>query len=159
MRNGEKGDDGAKNDVAPIIHFAIDLWKDPWVADVGPEEIVQLKQAMPEVPTTEGFSAGERSLFRRWSIAKEKNYLVENADGEKIRLKRISQSTLDKRYRTGLNAFWAFLIGNAYIATVDGGLIRQLSQNDRKRSFRSQPIPFSFPKHGWPEGLSCKRLD
>jgi integrase len=116
LRNGEDGDDGAKNDIAPVIQFAIDLWKDPWIADIGPEEIVQLKQAMPEVPTTEGIPASERSLFRRWSIAKENNYVVENADGEKVRLTRVSQSTLDKRYRTGLNTLWAFLIGNSYIA-------------------------------------------
>jgi hypothetical protein len=101
LRQAEDGDDGAKNDVAPIIQFAIDLWDDPWVAAIGPKEIVQLKQAMPEVPTPEGLPASERSLFRRWSIAKEKNYLIENADGEKVKLKRVSQSTLNKRYRTG----------------------------------------------------------
>jgi hypothetical protein len=66
LRKGEDGNDGAKNDVAPIVQFAIDLWKDPWIADIGPNEIVQLKQAMPEVPTTEGLPANERSLFRRW---------------------------------------------------------------------------------------------
>jgi integrase len=116
LRKGEDGDDGAKNDVAPIVQFAIDLWKDPWIAAIGPKQIVQLKQAMPEVPTAEGLPARERSLFRRWSIAKEKNYLIENADGEKVKLKRVSQSTLNKRYRTGLNVFWTFLIGNSYVA-------------------------------------------
>ena len=115
LRKGEDGDDGAKNDVAPIIKFAVDLWKDPWISDVGPDEIVQLKQAMPEIPTTEGLPVHERSLFRRWSIAKETNYIVENAEGEKFKLKRVSQSTLDKRYRTGLNVFWTFLIDNSYV--------------------------------------------
>jgi integrase len=115
LRKGEDGDDGAKNDVAPIVQFAIDLWKDPWIDDIGPNEIVQLKRAMPEVPTTEGLPADERSLFRRWSVAKANNYVVENADGEKVKLKRVSKSTLRKRYRTGLNTFWTFLIGNSYV--------------------------------------------
>jgi integrase len=116
LRKGEDGDEGAKNDVAPIVQFAIDLWKDPWIADIGPEQIVELKQAMPEVPTAEGLPGEERSLFRRWSIAKANNYLLETPDGRKVKLNRVSQSTLRKRYRTGLNTFWAFLIGNAYVA-------------------------------------------
>jgi integrase len=116
LRKGEEGDEGAKNDIAPVVQFAIDLWKDPWIDDIGPNEIVQLKQAMPEVPTTEGLPADERSLFRRWSIAKANNYVVENADGKEVKLKRVSKSTLRKRYRTGLNTFWMFLIDNSYVA-------------------------------------------
>jgi integrase len=114
LRSGEDGDDGAKNDIAPVVQFAIDLWKDPWIGDIGPNEIVQLKQALPEVPTTEGLPVTERSLFRRWSIAKKNDYVVEN-EGKKFKLKRVSQSTLDKRYRTGLNVFWTFLIDNSYV--------------------------------------------
>jgi len=115
LRRGEDGDDGAKNDIAPVIQFAIDLWKDPWIVAIGPKEIVELKQAMPEIPTTEGLPVNERSLFRRWSIAKKNDYVVENGEGKRFKLKRVSQSTLDKRYRTGLNVFWTFLIDNSYV--------------------------------------------
>jgi hypothetical protein len=100
---------------------------------------------MPEVPTTEGLPADERSLFRRWSIAKANNYVVENADGEKVKLKRVSKSTLRKRYRTGLNTFWTFLIGNSYvgdplrISQANPSTIRRRSNatRSRRRSFSS----------------------
>jgi hypothetical protein len=146
LRKGEEGDEGAKNDIAPIVQFAIDLWKDPWIDDIGPNELVQLKQAMPEVPTPEGLPGDERSLFRRWSIAKANNYVVKSAVGEEVKLKRVSRSTLRKRYRTGLNTFWAFLMDNAYVA---GDLLRISQANpctihrrssatlSRRRSFSS----------------------
>ena len=37
LRKDEDGDEGAKNYVAPIVQFAIDLGKDPWIADQGRE--------------------------------------------------------------------------------------------------------------------------
>ncbi|MEH2562231.1 integrase [Bradyrhizobium sp. AZCC 2289] len=114
LREGEDGDRSAANDIAPIVQFAVDLWQDPCLQDVGPDQIVQLKQAMPEIPTTEGLPADKRSLFQRWSIAKECNYVFVNSDGKKIKLTRVSESTLRKRYRTGLNTFWKFLINNGY---------------------------------------------
>jgi hypothetical protein len=115
-REGEDGDKSAANDIAPVVQFAIDLWGDPCLQDVGPDQIVQLKQAMPEIPTTEGLSANKRSLFQRWSIAKEFNYSIVDAEGKTIKLTRVSASTLRKRYRTGLNTFWKFLIDNGYVS-------------------------------------------
>jgi hypothetical protein len=113
-REGEDGDRRAADDVAPIVQFAIDLWKDPCIGDIGPDQLVALKRAMPEVPTPAGFLVDERSIFQRWKIAKENNYVIET-DGEKIKLVRVSTSTLRKRYRSGLNTFWAFLIKNLYV--------------------------------------------
>ena len=114
LREGEDGDRSAANDIAPIVQFAVDLWGDPCLQEVGPDQIVQLKQAMPEIPTTEGLPADKRSLFQRWSIAKESNYSIVDANGKTIKLTRVSESTLRKRYRTGLNTFWKFLIDNGY---------------------------------------------
>lgn len=114
-REGEDGDRSAGNDIAPVVQFAIDLWGDPCLQDVGPDQIVQLKQAMPEIPTPEGIPANQRSLFQRWSIAKATNYSIVDADGKTIKLTRVSASTLRKRYRTGLNTFWKFLIDNGYV--------------------------------------------
>jgi len=116
LREGEDGDRSAGNDIAPVVQFAIDLWGDPCLQDVGPDQIVQLKQAMPEIPTTEGLPADQRSLFQRWSIAKATNYSIVDADGKTIKLTRVSASTLRKRYRTGLNTFWKFLIDNGYVS-------------------------------------------
>jgi hypothetical protein len=113
-REGEDGDRRAANDVAPIVQFAIDLWKDPCVGDIGPDQLVALKRAMPEVPTPAGFLADVRSIFQRWTIAKENNYVIETV-GKKIKLVRVSVSTLRKRYRSGLNTFWAFLVKNLYV--------------------------------------------
>ncbi len=113
-REGEDGDRRAANDVSPIVQFAIDLWKDPCIGDIGPDQLVLLKKAMPEIPTPAGFPADVRSLFQRWTIAKENNYVIET-DGKKIKLVRVSTSTLRKRYRSGLNTFWAFLIKNLYV--------------------------------------------
>jgi integrase len=116
LREGEDGDRSAANDIAPIVQFAVDLWQDPCLQEVGPDQIVQLKQAMPEIPTTEGLPADKRSLFQRWSIAKECNYVLVNCEGKNIKLTRVSESTLRKRYRTGLNTFWKFLIDNGYVS-------------------------------------------
>jgi integrase len=113
-REGEDGDRRAANDCAPIIQFAIDLWKDPCLGDIGPDQLVQLKKAMPEIPTPAGFLVDVRSLFQRWTIAKANGYVVDN-NGKKIKLVRVSASTLRKRYRSGLNVFWAFLIENLYV--------------------------------------------
>lgn len=115
-REGEDGDRSAGNDIAPVVQFAIDLWGDPCLQDVGPDQIVQLKQAMPEIPTPEGIPANKRSLFQRWSIAKEFNYSIVDSEGKTIKLTRVSESTLRKRYRTGLNTFWKFLTDNGYVS-------------------------------------------
>ena len=88
-REGEDGDRRAENDVAPIVQFAIELWKDPCIGDIGPEQLLMLKQAMPEVPTPAGFSVDIRSIFQRWTIAKENNYVIE-AEGKQIKLARVS---------------------------------------------------------------------
>ena len=114
-REGEDGDRSAGNDIAPVVQFAIDLWGDPCLQEVGPDQIVQLKQAMPEIPTPEGIPANKRSLFQRWSIAKEFDYSIVDSEGKTIKLTRVSESTLRKRYRTGLNTFWKFLIDNGYV--------------------------------------------
>jgi hypothetical protein len=102
------GDRSATNDIAPIVQFAVDLWQDPCLHEVGPDQIVQLKQAMPEIPTTEGPPADKRSLFQRWSIAKQCNYVLVDSEGKNIKLTRVSESTLRKRYRTGLNTSGSF---------------------------------------------------
>ena len=58
-------------------------------------------------PTSGHFSSAGRS--RRKS-----NYSIVDANGKTIKLTRVSESTLRKRYRTGLNTFWKFLIDNGY---------------------------------------------
>ncbi len=116
LREGEDGDRSASNDIAPIIQFAVDLWQDPSLTKSAPIRSSSSGRAMPEIPTTEGLPADKRSLFQRWSIAKECNYVVVDSEGKNIKLTRVSESTLRKRYRTGLNTFWKFLIDNGYVS-------------------------------------------
>jgi len=40
------------------------LWRTSWVAAIGPDEIVKLQVAMPEVPTHEGLPATNVRYFR-----------------------------------------------------------------------------------------------
>lgn len=79
--------------------------------DVGPDQIVQLKQ--PEIPTPEGLRANKRSLFQRWSFAKEFNYSIVYSEAKTIKLTRVSESTLRKRCRTGSNTFFSIALGSA----------------------------------------------
>jgi hypothetical protein len=79
-REGEDGDRRAANDVAPIIQFAIDLWKNPCIGDIGPDQLVLLKKAMPEIPTPAGFLVDVRSLYQRWSIRVAIEQNIHHAD-------------------------------------------------------------------------------
>ncbi|MBB1094168.1 hypothetical protein HUU61_23130 [Rhodopseudomonas palustris] len=75
-REGDDGDRRAENDVSPVIQFAVDLWNDPCIGDIGPDQLVALKSALPEIPTPTGFDQNQRSLFQRWSIANENDYIM-----------------------------------------------------------------------------------
>ena len=61
-----------------------------------------------------GASGRQAVTFPALVIAKEFNYSIVDANGKTIKLTRVSESTLRKRYRTGLNTFWKFLIDNGY---------------------------------------------
>jgi hypothetical protein len=112
-REGEDGDRSAANDIAPVVQFAIDLWGDPCLQDVGPDQIVQFKRAMLEIPTPEGIPANKRSLFQRWSMAKEFDYSIVDSEGKTVTLTRVDVS---RQVRDVRNRPWQ-LLG---IANADG---------------------------------------
>ena len=42
--------------------------------------------------------------------------LGQDSEGKTIKLTRVTDSTLRKRYRSGLKTFWKFLIDNGYVS-------------------------------------------
>jgi hypothetical protein len=61
-----------------------------------------------------------------------------NSEGKTIKLTRVSASTLRKRYRTGLNTFWKFLIDNGYVS----GPAPDFSSSSKKNPPRSNATRF-----------------
>jgi hypothetical protein len=68
-----KGIDGrVESEVAPIVNFVISLLGDPVMLDINGDHLLTIKREVAEIPLPKGFGQDERSLYFRWSTAKEK---------------------------------------------------------------------------------------
>jgi len=105
-----QGIDGrVESEVAPIVHFVINLLNDPVMLDINGDHLLTITREVAEIPLPKGFGQDERSLYFRWSTARENGWVRER-DGKNVQLKRVSQTTLDGKYAPGLTAFWKFAI-------------------------------------------------
>jgi hypothetical protein len=109
-----KGVDGrVESEVAPIVDFVISLLGDPVMLDINGDHLLTIKREVAEIPLPKGFGQDERSLYFRWSTAKESGW-VRQRDKKMVQLKRVSQTTLDGKYAPGLTAFWKFAIEHSF---------------------------------------------
>lgn len=109
-----KGIDGrVESEVAPIVNFLISLLDDPVMLDINGDHLLTIKREVAEIPLPKGFGQDERSLYFRWSTAKQNGW-VRQRDGKTVQLKRISQTTMDGKYAPGLSAFWKFAIEHSF---------------------------------------------
>lgn len=105
-----QGFDGrVESEVAPIVTFVINLLNDPVMLDINGDHLLTITKEVAEIPHPKGFGQDERSLYFRWSAAREKGWARER-DGKAVQLKRVSQTTLDGKYAPGLTAFWKFAV-------------------------------------------------
>jgi integrase len=112
FREGQDGDRRADSEVGPIVRFVIELLEDPVMLDVNGDHVLRIRNALPNIPTTLGFSPTERnSLYFRWDTA-EKNGWVRQLEDRVVQLKRVSETTLSSRYQGGLEAFWKFAVAH-----------------------------------------------
>ncbi|WP_156456897.1 hypothetical protein [Bradyrhizobium sp. CCH5-F6] len=105
-----QGFDGrVESEVAPIVTFVINLLNDPVMLDINGDHLLTITKEVAEIPHPKGFGQDERSLYFRWSAAREHGWVRER-DGKIVQLKRVSQTTLDGKYAPALNAFWKFAV-------------------------------------------------
>lgn len=105
-----QGIDGrVESEVAPIVNFVISLLGDPVMLDLNGDHLLTIAQEVAEIPLPKGFGQDERSLFFRWSTARQNGWVRER-NGTTVQLKRVSQTTLDGKYAPGLSAFWKFAV-------------------------------------------------
>jgi integrase len=109
-----QGFDGrVESEVAPIVNFVISLLGDPVMLEINGDHLLTIKREVAEIPLPKGFGQDERSLYFRWSTAKENGW-VRQRDEKTVQLKRVSQTTLDGKYTPGLTAFWKFAIEHSF---------------------------------------------
>jgi hypothetical protein len=109
-----QGIDGrVESEVAPIVSFVISLLDDPVMLDINGDHLLTIKREVAEIPLPKGFGQDERSLYFRWSTAKQNGW-VRQRDEKAVQLKRVSQTTLDGKYAPGLTAFWKFAIEHSF---------------------------------------------
>lgn len=109
-----QGIDGrVESEIAPIVNFVISLLDDPVMLDINGDHLLTIKREVAEIPLPKGFGQDERSLYFRWSTAKENGW-VRHRDEKTVQLKRVSQTTLDGKYAPGLTAFWKFAIEHSF---------------------------------------------
>lgn len=114
FREGQDGDRRAESEVAPIVRFVRDLLGDPVMIDMTGNHFLQIRNALPNIPTRLGFSPSERDdLYFRWNEA-QKNGWVRHRNGEAVHLKRPTVTTLGSRYEGGLTAFWQFAVDHRF---------------------------------------------
>jgi integrase len=114
FREGQDGDRRAESEVAPIVRFVRDLLGDPAMIEMNGRHLLQIRNALPNIPTRFGFSPSERDdLHFRWNEA-QKNGWTRQRNGEAVHLKRPTVTTLTSRYEGGLTAFWQFAIDQQF---------------------------------------------
>jgi len=111
-REEEDGDRRAESEIAPIVKFAIDLWGDPIMAEVNGDHLLELKRAMPNIPTAFGFSWNV-SLYDRWKHVEANGWTFER-DGKKCQHKRTSETTLTGGWRLALTTLFEFAIEHRF---------------------------------------------
>jgi integrase len=114
FKEGQQGDRRAASEVAPIVRFVRDLLNDPIMTDLNGQHLLQIRNALPHIPTRLGFSPTERDdLYFRWNEA-QTNGWTRQRDGEIVHLKHPTVTTLTSRYEGGLTAFWQFAIDQRF---------------------------------------------
>jgi integrase len=113
-RAKEDGDGRAESDIAPMVRFAVQLLGDPIMLEVNGDDLLKLKEALPEIPTPLGFSPTERDLYFRWKTAQDGGWVRQRNGGKTVQLKRPSTKTLADRYAPALVAFWDFAVENCF---------------------------------------------
>jgi integrase len=114
FRATEDSDRRADSEVGPIIRFAIDLLEDPVMMDMTGDHLLKLKAAIPDIPTTRGFSPDDRaSLYFRWNHVREIGWTAERG-GKTVNLKRTSETTINTGWRIALTALWQFAIEHRF---------------------------------------------
>jgi integrase len=112
-REREYGDRRADSDIEPVVRFVIELLGDPVMLDFNGDQLLQVRTALPAIPTPKGFSQEERGLYFRWKFAQDHGWIRQKQD-KTVKLKRVSETTLRGRYESGLNAFWKFATEHWY---------------------------------------------
>jgi hypothetical protein len=93
-----QGIDGrVESEVAPIVNFVISLLGDPVMLDINDDHLLTITREVAEIPLPKGFGQDERSLFFRWSTARQNGWFRAR-NGEIVQLQRVSQTTLDGKY-------------------------------------------------------------
>jgi hypothetical protein len=69
--------------------------------DINGDHLLTTTKEVAEIPHPKGFGQDERSLYFRWSAARENGWVRER-DGKAVQLKSVSQTTLDGQYAPGL---------------------------------------------------------
>lgn len=114
FREGQDGDRRAESEVAPIVRFVRDLLGNPVMIEMNGNHLLQIRNALPNIPTRLGFSPSERDdLHFRWNEA-QKNGWTRQRNGEAVHLKRPTVTTLTSRYEGGLTVFWQFAIDQRF---------------------------------------------
>jgi integrase len=115
-REKEDGDRRAESEIGPIIKFAIKLWEDPVMMDVTGDQLLQLKAAIPDIPTPFGFTPGQRAdLYGRWKHVQDNGWTFQRGD-KTLRYKRSSETTITTGWRIALTALWEFAIEHRFAA-------------------------------------------
>ena len=142
-RKEQDGDERAVSDVAPIVKFAIELLGDPVMTEFSGDDLLRLKTEMVKIPTNDGFSVQERaSLFTKYEIATACEY-KRNKEDIVVSLERVSKSTINNRYKSGLRAFFSWCIDHklAYGPVPDFSYVTKQNPGKSKRdSFRAEEV-------------------
>ena len=93
----------AERDVKPYILFAIHIMKDRPIGSYAREDIRQLCLALPNIPHQKGLQV--QSPVARYVYAESNGW-----NG----LKRLSETTIENRYITGLKVFWSWAKAAGY---------------------------------------------
>jgi hypothetical protein len=109
-RETQDGDRRAESEIGPIIKFAIKLWDNPIMMEITGDQLLKLKEAIPDIPTPFGFSIEDRAdLYSRWKHIKDNGWTFQR-DGKTLNFKRTSETTIDTGWRNGLDTIWEFAI-------------------------------------------------
>lgn len=107
-RETQDCDRRADSEIGPIIRFAIALLRDPIMMDMTGDQFLELKTAIPDIPTPYGFSIKQRaSLHDRWKQVQKNGWTFQRGD-KTFRYKRTSETTINTGWRNALTTLWEF---------------------------------------------------
>lgn len=153
-----QGVDGRiESEVAPVVNFVISLLGDPVMLDINGDHLLTITREVTEIPLPKGFGQDERSLFFRWSTARQNGWVRER-NGRTVQLKRVSQTTLDGKYAPGLSAFWKFAVEHwfAYGPVPSFEFGTKLNRPAAERDAYNEEEVLTF--FGAPPFVGCKSI-